>query len=176
MAASEERSEPRATSESGTFYPVSQTQTRTISSLDVATAADLRVVFNALEPSNLESISLDNLVLNIFSSTGLLLFTSGAFTGINFPNTFAGAGNSGFVFALDAAQAAAAQAAAFGLGFGSNLIGLAATASNATDGFETFFVASGRGTVPPQQIPVPGSLALVGLALVGLATLRRLRS
>ena len=135
------------------------------------------MVFNALEPGNAENgIFLNNLVLNIFSSTGALLFNSGAFTGINFADTFTGAGNSGFVFALDAAQATAAQAAAFGSGFGSNLIGLAATASNATGGFETFFVASGRGTVPPQQIPEPGSVALVGLALVGLATLRRLRS
>lgn len=154
----------------------SQTQTRTISSLGVTSAADLRVVFNALEPgisTGNGSILLSDLQLNIFSSTGALLFNSGAFTPINFADTFTGAGNSGFLFQLDATQAAQAQAAAFGVGFGSNLIGLAATALNATGGFETFFVASGGAVSTPQKIPEPGSLALACLALFGLATLRR---
>lgn len=154
----------------------SQTLTRTISSLGVTSAADLRVVFNALEPGNLQnSILLNNLQLNIYSSAGALLFNSGAFTPINFGDTFTGAGNSGFVFALDAAQAAAAQAAAFDVGFGNNFIGLAASASNATGGFETFFVTSGgSGTVPPAAIPEPGTLALAGFGLLGMAlSLRR---
>ncbi len=49
----------------------SQTQTRTVSSLGVTSAADLRVVFNALEPGNaLNSIQLNDLQLNIYSSAG----------------------------------------------------------------------------------------------------------
>lgn len=149
----------------------SQTQTRTVSSLGVTSAADLRVVFNALEPGNtLNSILLNDLQLNIYSSAGALLFNSGAFTSIDFADTFTGAGNSGFVFALDGTQAAAAQAAAFGAGFGSNRIGLSASTSNATGGFETFFVASGGSPGgAAQQIPEPGSLALAGVALLGVA-------
>ena len=147
----------------------SQTQTRTAAELGLTTAAQLRVVFNALEPGASNSILLNNLQLNIFSAAGALLFNSGAFTAINFSDTFTGAGNSGFVFGLDAAQAAAAQSLAFGAGFGTNRIGLSANLSNATGGFETFFVANA-----PAQVPEPGSLVLAGIALLGMAaSLRR---
>lgn len=164
---------------SGDFMSgASQTQTRTVADLGVTSAADLRVVFNALEPGNTQnSILLNDLQLNIYSSAGALLFNSGAFTSIDFADTFTGAGNSGFVFALDSSQAAAAQAAAFGVGFGSNIIGLSASASRATGGFETFFVASaGDASTTPQRIPEPGSLALAGIALLGAASTMRRKS
>jgi hypothetical protein len=155
----------------------SQTQTRTIGELGVGSAADLRVVFNALEPGNDgQSITLDDLVLNIYSSTGALLFTSGAFAVQPFADTFTGAGNSGFVFALDAEQAAAAQASAFGAGFADNVIGLSASASNATGGFETFFVASAGGA-PIPAIPEPQTYALMlaGLGAIAFVARRRRR-
>ena len=153
----------------------SQTQTRSISSLGLTSAADIRVVFNALEPGNEQSISLTNLQLSIYSPSGGLLFNSGVFTPVNFADTFTGAGNSGFVFALDSAQAAAAQAAAFaGGGFGSNLIGLTAAASNATGGLETFFVASGGGGVTtPIPEPETYALMLAGLGALGFVAKRR---
>ena len=156
----------------------SQTQTRSISTLGVTSASSLRVVFNALEPGNTDnSILLSNLVLSIFSSTGALLFNSGAFGPITFLNTQTGAGNSGFVFSLAATQAEAAQAAAFGAGFGSNLIGLSATANNATGGFETFFVANGTpgggGGPGGNAIPEATTPGLVGLGLFGLIAARR---
>lgn len=156
----------------------SQTQTRSIGSLGITSAADLRVVFNALEPGNTaQSISLNNLQLSIYSPTGSLLFNSGAFTPINFADTFTGAGNSGFVFALDSTQAAQAQAAAFGSGFGSNLIGLTAAAGDATGGFETFFVASaGGGVTTPIPEPETYALMLAGLGALGFVAKRRRRT
>lgn len=162
----------------------SQTQTRTLGELGVESASSLRVVFNALEPGNDDiGITLADLVLNIYSPSGDLLFTSGAFTPINFADTFTGAGNSGFVFALDAEQQAAA-AGAFGASFQANVVGLSATAGcnagspdgclGATGGFETFFVANANGG-PVPAIPEPETYALMlaGLGMVAFILRRQ---
>ena len=153
----------------------SQSQTRTISELGLTNASSLRIVFNAVEPSG-DSIRLDNLVLNFYNSTGSVLFSSGAFTPVSFANTFTGTGNSGSVFALDAAQAAAAQTAVFNLSsFGNVRLGLSASASFSAGGNETFFIAKSAngGGGGNGEVPEPGTVALVGLGLLGFAFLRR---
>lgn len=150
----------------------SQTLTRTIGELGITSAADLRVVFNASEPQNAgaQSILLNDLRLSIYSADGAVLFTSGPFTPVNFADTFNGTGNSGFVFALNAAQAAQAQAAAFGGSFESNRIGLTASAANATGGLETFFIAN---ATPPVPEPASTAMLAAGLGVVGWFTRRR---
>jgi hypothetical protein len=150
----------------------SQTQTLSLASLGINSASDLRVVFNAVEPGNADAngITLNDLRLSIFSPDGTELFNSGSLTApIDFAETFTGVGNAGFVFALDAAQATAAQALAFGADFGDNLVGLYANLSDATGGPETFFVAS---------IPEPQTYALMlaGLGVVGFMAARRRRN
>jgi PEP-CTERM motif len=157
----------------------SQTQTLSLASVGATSASDLRVVFNAIEPGNdANSIVLNDLRLSIFSPDGTELFNSGSLTTpLSFADTLTGAGNSGFVFALDAAQAAAAQALAFGAEFGSNLIGLYASLSDATGGPETFFVASASGGVtPPIPEPQTYALMLAGLGVVGFVAARRRRN
>jgi hypothetical protein len=150
----------------------SQTQTLSLASLGITSASDLRVVFNAVEPGTADAngITLNDLRLSIFSPDGTELFNSGSLTApIDFAETFTGVGNAGFVFALDAAQASAAQALAFGADFGDNLVGLYANLSDATGGPETFFVAS---------IPEPQTYALMlaGLGVVGFMAARRRRN
>ncbi|HJV70564.1 PEP-CTERM sorting domain-containing protein, partial [Ideonella sp.] len=109
------------------------------------------------------------------------LFTSGAFTPIDFAHTQTGAGNAGYVFGLDSAQQAAA-AAAFSGSFANNVVGLSATVGcnnssgptclGATGGFETFFVASAAG--PVQAVPEPGTFAmlLAGLGVIAFMSRR----
>jgi hypothetical protein len=147
----------------------SQTQTRSLESLGIQSAADLRVVFNAVEPGNQGAgVTLTDLRLNIYSPTGSLLFSSGAFSPVALQDTATGAGNSGFVFALDAADVTQAQAVAFGAGGQANLVGLSASVSDAGGGAETFYVANAS------LVPEPGTYAML-LAGLGVVLMHRRR-
>jgi hypothetical protein len=151
----------------------SQTQTQSLGALGLSSAADLRIVFNTNEPGHAagNGITLQDVQLNIYGADGSLLYNSGAFTPQTFAQTLGGTGSSGFVFRLDAEQAAAAQAAAFGPGSEGHLIGLSATATGATGGAETFYVAAAPVPEPAQALMLLPGLAM----LVGFMKLRRRR-
>jgi hypothetical protein len=161
------------------------TQVHSLSFLGVTSASSLRVVFKADEPAGAENgITLSDLVLTIYTFDGrLTLFTSGAFSPVTFADTSTGAGDLGFVFALDAQQAQEAQAAAFtGPFWFANQVGLSAAAGRggaapaglgATGGFETFFVGPGSTPVPAIPEPETYSLMIAGLGLLGFIARRR---
>lgn len=145
----------------------------TFAQLDITDASAIRIILNAVEPGETDtnSITLSNLVLNIYSDAGLLLWDSGPFTSIAFPESETGVGKAGFVFMLDALQAAEAQ----GFITGTNHLGLFAEIANASGGPDTFFVLDGEPDDggPPTDIPEPGSLALLGLGILAAGVLRR---
>ncbi|MDX1582793.1 MAG: IPTL-CTERM sorting domain-containing protein [Thermoanaerobaculia bacterium] len=122
-----------------------QTQTRTLNDLGLTSAFNLRVVFNYNEDTA-DNITLEDLVLRIFGTDGTVLFESGAFDPRTFDEPFSGTGNAGFVYRLDAEQAADANQYFDDL---NNRIGLAAELTGAEGGLETFFVADAAAIVAP---------------------------
>ena len=150
-----------------------QTDVRTVGEIGATGDTNIGFIFNAIEPGSSESVTVNELTLILINSmTGAQGFFS-----IPAPITFdavaSGQGNSGFLFTLDPAQALLATPF---LANANNFIGAFLTASNAQGGPESVFVvrADANGVIPPQQIPEPGTLALLGIALLGsLAAIRR---
>ena len=139
---------------------------------------NLQLIFNAIEPGNpaTQSITVDALAITLWNpTTGALIETFRTDGAYPIADPAQGAGQSGYAFALDAAQATAAN---LRLAATPNLrIGVAANASNAQSGFDTVFlrtVVGGGGGVPPSQvIPEPGTYALVGFGLISAAYVGR---
>ena len=146
----------------------------TLSSLDITTASQIAILFNGTEPAGDRAFVTD-ITLNFFSTTGVLL---GAIDGsFDFLNSFQGNGSAGFVFRVSDDELA------FVNGLialpGDAILSLNASLTNVSGGPDSFLIAN-LGTAPPctvdcgpQQIPEPGSLALLGLGALGLLAIRR---
>ncbi len=155
----------------GDNLAINNTYTR--SSLGLNNFDSIQLIFNASEPAG-NSITVDNLALTLYSSTGSLLASYTLAAPVAFASTATGTGKAGFGFQLDAAQASLANGF---LNVAGLRIGGALNASDATGGLETVFIRSinNGGVIPPNEttIPEPATYAGVGVALIGLVLLRR---
>ena len=154
--------------------------TRTAGEVGIVSGSDLRIIFDANESSG-DEISLDALRLIIQNpTTGALIFSAdlktpnctiaGGVPGVTDPCTIdptdSGNGKNDALIRLDAAQAAAFDAAVAGSGVAlANVrIGLLANLSGpSSGGFEGFYVGNIATFDPP--VPEPGTLAVVALGL-----------
>jgi len=151
----------------------SQTRLWTLGELGVDSASDLRLVFNANEPGSARDITLTDLVLTIYDTSGAAVFSSSPFSAVHFDDTNAGIGTAGFVFGLDAGDVSAASSI-FAGSFDSFRVGLSASASGFAGGPETFYLAS----APVSPVPEPSTFALfaAGFAAMGAVVRRRSRT
>lgn len=167
------------TSGSRVLTGASQTRTRVLGDVGVLTADTLRIVFNASEPGNQNNgITLNTLTFSAFTPTGTNIFSGSLAAPIDFASTLTGVGNAGFVFGLDAPQAAAFQSAVAGSGFAFSSIvaGLSASASLATGGNETFFISNADALTGVVPEPQTYAMLLAGLGAVGFVAKRRRRN
>jgi len=122
----------------------SQTLTRSLGELGNPTADSLRIVFNPSEPGSNRHLRLDALVLRVLAPSGTVLLEEALGAPVDIEATDSGTGSAGWAFGLlDTASAAGAFTN------GANRIGLAATASDADGGFETFYLAMDEGSGGP---------------------------
>ena len=143
---------------------------------NLASFADLQIIFNAQEPQNgNEGITVSQLALTLWGSYGGILDAIYLDEPYVITDSFPGVGNAGYGFVLSGESITNANLL---LAANPDLrIGLAATAIDAQGGIDTFSLRNGDtdGGGPGSEIPEPGTYALAASALAGLVAYRKFR-
>jgi hypothetical protein len=141
-----------------------------LDTLGLTSGSDFRIVFNGIEPegNDQESITIDDLQIVLYSTTGTVLETFNLTGGpVTIPDAIQGQGQAGFLFALDGTQAGLLEGR-FGSGA---LIGGGGQFSDAQGGPDSVFVYN-AGT-PSDVIPEPSTWALMAIGIPIVVAARR---
>ncbi len=153
---------------------VSQTSIRMASAFPGLTGSNFRLFLNAAEPGNDNTITVNNLVVRLYSAAGAQVFTSANFAApMTLTNTLSGIGNFGFIFGLSGPDAAALQAALTANPGGS--FGVGASISDASGGLETISIGTESGPGGTSVVPEPSTYLLLATGLGALLVMRRRR-
>ena len=160
----------------------SQTQTRTLSEAGITAGSNFAIVLNSAEPAG-NGITVNTLSATFYNSAGTALYTAAcnatclaAVNAFSQVSTATGTGNSGFIFTLNAAEAAIVQNLInTNGGLGGIHVGIASSLGvpiEATGGNETFFIANSQAAT---LTPEPSTTALLATGLIGLVGFVRRR-
>ncbi|HEY6133697.1 MAG TPA: PEP-CTERM sorting domain-containing protein [Rubrivivax sp.] len=142
----------------------------TTGSLDITTANQIGILFNATEPNG-DGINVTDLTLKFYESDGTFI---GAIDGsFDFDSTVPGNGGAGFVFVVAADQQSEVNGFLEQGGAGTTLA-LEASTQSFAGGAETFLIYN-LASPPVAAIPEPGTYAmlLAGLGAIGFVARRR---
>ena len=150
-----------------------------LTGLGITDASQIGILFDAVQPQNPPNqiVNIDNLTLKLYDGTNLIFTAFGTFDDLL---TNPGNGITDYLIQLDNAQAALFDAAVLANGGFSDpdlRIALDSTISfpNGSAGPESFAFEN-LGTTPPQIVPEPGTLLLLGSGIAGLGAWRRRRA
>lgn len=137
-------------------------------------AGELALVVNVAEPGNDTTVTLTDLYLSAFNgtTTDYFHYTGGPLVLNQDSQSPNGTGQSGFLFYLSAAEAAEANTFC---STGTCVIGggVQFAAGTTANGNETVYITSLPAGVPPQEIPEPGVLSLLGAGLIAFVARKR---
>jgi len=152
-----------------TGFPKQSAQT--LSSLGITNANQIGILFDAVQPQNSDNnvVAINDLTLKLYNGATLILTASGAFSNLT---TNPGNGNTDYLFALDAASAAAFNAA-IGGNFGYRIALDSAISFPRQSAGPDSYAFVNRSALGIQAVPEPVSVSLVASGLIALALLRR---